>query len=179
MTDAELFAFTDVCKDLMRVFPKRLEEFEKAQLHRDYFKALRRFSVSQVQAGAEAWMQRGKYFPKPAEWIDSIPKQAPTALVDVPAMSPMEAREYQRAERLRYEDQPCGCRDCVAAQVSEKPVRFVPEFTADDRERKVRDGERIVTAGHWAHGTELARYYKAKADFYEAYYKALAKKGMR
>lgn len=169
MTDGELFRFVDVWNDLARVFPKRLDDHEKQQMQRDYFRAMRRFPLSQIEAGAEVWIQRGKYFPKPAEWMDAIPKQSAVVTLDVPAMSEGESRAYQRAEAMRYEDQPCGCPKCREAEVTDKPLRFVPEFTPDDRERKVRDGERVVTAGHWAHGYELARWYEARANFYEAF----------
>lgn len=174
MTDAELFQFADVFKGLERVFPKRLEEHERQRMSGDYFKILRKFPLPQVQAGAEAWMQRGKYFPKPAEWIDAMPRRVQPR-VELETLSSTEADAYRRAERLRYEDAPCGCRACREAGVHEKPIRFVPEFHPDGSERRVREGEREVTAGHWAHGAELFAYYQAKADFYEAYYAALQK----
>jgi hypothetical protein len=165
MLDGELFAFMDTFRDLQRVFPKRLDEHEQARIGGDYFKALRRFPLRQVQDGAEVWIQRGKYFPKPAEWIDAIPR--PGAVVrDVPTLSEADARDYQHAERLGYEGPTCRCGECIAAGVTEKPLRFVPEISADGRDRLVRIGERTVTAGHWAHGQELARWYQARADFW-------------
>ena len=167
MNDGELFAFVDVFRGVQRVFGKRVQDHEEGQMHRDYFKALRRFTIDQVKAGAEAWTQRGKYFPKPAEWIDAIPRrEAPT--VNVPALSEQDARDYARAEQLRYEGSPCTCRECVQAGMAERATRFVPEFV-DDHARLVRFGERIVTAGHWAHGFELARWYQARADFYNKF----------
>jgi len=165
MTDAEMFVFVDAFKGLLRVFPKRLEEHEQAQMHRDYFKALRRYTVQQVQAGAEAWMQRGKYFPKPAEWIDAIPRRQPAA-VEVSELSAVEAREWVDAERRGVEGEACGCVACRAAGI-DKPTRFVPEFNADDTDRRAQLGQRLVTRGHWAHGVELARWYRARADFWE------------
>lgn len=170
MMDSELTPFIAVCNDLMRVFPKRMDDHDKNQLHRDYFKALRRFSFGQVEHGAEAWMQRGKFFPKPAEWIDAIPQRKEQA-IEYPAMSEQDARDYRHAELLRYEDAPCHCRECVGADVTEKPLRFVPDVSADGGERKVRDGDRVVVAGHWAHGNELRRWYVARANFYEAFVK--------
>jgi hypothetical protein len=46
----------------------------------------------------------------------------------------------------------------------------VPEFDGYDCERKVFDQgrARIVTAGHWAHGEELAGYYTARAEYLAA-----------
>lgn len=173
-----MFTFADVVRGLRRVFPKRMEDHELRQMDVDYFKALRRFPLAQVQAGAEAWMQRGKYFPKPAEWIDSIPRRA-TVAVDIPAMSEAEASDYRRAEKLRYDDRPCVCPRCREVGVTDKPLRFVPEVNPDGTDRKVRDGDRIVVAGHWAHGAELARWYQAKGDFYERFYAWIATKSMR
>lgn len=172
-----MFTFADVVRGLRRVFPKRLDDHELRQMDADYFKALRRFTLQQVQAGAETWIQRGKYFPKPAEWIDSIPRRT-TIAPDISAMSEDEMREYHRAEGLRYEDQACSCRACREAEVSDKPIRFVPDLDRDGRERKLKDGDRIVAAGHWAHGSELARWYQAKGDFYERFYAWIATKTM-
>jgi hypothetical protein len=93
-------------------------------------------------------------------------------------MTEAEAREYQRAEALKYEDRPCSCQACKAAGVDWKPLRFVPEFTADGFDRKVRDPfkDRIVTAGHWAHGAELAGYWRARGEFYAKWTALLGKK---
>jgi hypothetical protein len=173
MNDVELFAFMDVFRKLLKVFPKRGDAHDVTDLGSSYFKALRRRTLKEVSAGADAWLEHGRFFPKPAEWLRSIPRQMERPAVQ--AMAEDEAREYRRAEGLRYEDQPCRCRECVAAGISDKPLRFVPEFTADDADRKVFDpiGKREVTAGHWAHGAELARWYVARADFWNAYYTAI------
>lgn len=167
MTQSEEFQFAEVVRGLERVFPKkRFEEHERTERLKVYAKAFRRFSLAQVSAGADAWLARGKFFPKPAEWIDAMPKQR--ASVEIPAMTTPEAEDYRRAERLRYEDAPCVCIACKQADVTEKALRFVPTYDADGQERRMRDGDRIVTAGHWAHGRELAGWYRAKADFYDA-----------
>lgn len=166
MIDGELFAFVDVFKNLLRVFPKRLEEHEGAQIQRDYFKALRRFTIHQVTAGADAWMQRGRYFPKPAEWIDAIPRRA--SAPEIPELSVAQASEWLAAERRGYEGDPCSCIDCREAIVDDKSTRFVPEFDDLGNDLRVKIGERIVTRGHWAHGRELRRWYQARADFWES-----------
>ncbi len=167
MNDSELFAFMDLFRSVTRVFPIRGDEDAVRDLGASYFKALRRVSLKEIQAGAEVCIQRGKHFPKPAEWLEAIPRRAEA--VDVPVMEDAEAREYHRAETLKYEDAPCTCAACKEAHVEWKPVRFVPEFLADGSDRKVRDPikDRIVTAGHWAHGWELAGYYRAKGAFYQ------------
>lgn len=128
-----------------------------------YFHALKRLTITEVIAKADAWLATADKFPKPAQWAEQIIHRAAPPL---PVLSASDVTEYLRAETLRHEDDPCGCRECREAEVSDKPLRFVPEFTPDDRDRKVRCGERIVTAGHWAHGYELARFYQARADFW-------------
>lgn len=166
MTDVDLFAFMDAFRGLQRVFPKRLDDLQTTQLGQSYFKALRRFPLSQVQAGADAWIQRGKFFPKPAEWMDAIPR-ARTTQPAIPELSALEASDYLAAERRRYDGEPCGCPACRSAGVDHRPTRFVPEFDAiTGLDLRARIGERVVVRGHWAHGDELARWYAAKEKFW-------------
>jgi hypothetical protein len=177
VSDAEALEFNAVFMALKGTFRLRGERAETDLVRDSYFKALRRYTLQQVRAGADAWTQRGKFFPKPAEWIEAIPRRQIGA--DMFAMSAEQAHEWRRAEALRWEDRPCLCHACKTAGVSEKPLRFVPEFTEDDRDRKVKLDDRIVTAGHWAHGDELARWYQAKGDFYEKFYALCAEKSAR
>lgn len=174
MSDAEIFQFMSTFKSLTRVFPLRGDGHSIDDMGASYFKALRRFELPQIQAGADRCVQQLKRFPRPAEWIDMIPRRE--SAPDLLAMTNEQAHEYRRAEALRYEDKPCGCRACKDAEMTEKPLRFVPEISSDGSDRKVRLDDRIVVAGHWAHGQELARWYDAKASFYNAFYAALAKK---
>lgn len=176
MTDGELFAFCDVVRGLERVFPRRVDEHERGQRDRAYFGALKRFPLGSVQAGADAWMQRGKFFPKPAEWIDAIPR-AKAASVEIPAMTEAESQDYRRAEAMRYEDKPCRCHECQSVKI-DKPIRFVPTLDRNGDELRRREGDRTVTAGHWAHGAELARWYKSRADFYEQYVRFVGSKAI-
>lgn len=173
MTERELVVFLETFRSLARVFPRRGEADDLQQLGASYFTALRPYPLAQVQAGAEVCLQGSRYFPKPAEWIAAMPRSAPAA--DGPTLTRAEAETYADAERRSYEREPCRCAACVAAGVDWKPQRFVPEVTADDRDRTVRDPirDRIVTAGHWAHGVELAGYYRAKGTFYAQYHAAL------
>lgn len=166
MTDTELFPFMDLFRSVARIFPIRGAEHEVRDMGASYFKTLRRYTLQQVQVGAEGCLQRCKHFPKPAEWIDLIPRHTAQA-AEVPMMTEAQAHAYVRAESLRYEDAPCGCAECLEANVNWKPLRFVPE-TDGEHDRMVRDPlrDRTVTAGHWAHGFELQRYYQAKGAFY-------------
>ena len=165
----------DVVRDLRVVFPLRGTEHETGQLTRAHFKALRKYPLSAVRAGAETGLLHWKHFPKPAEWIDAIPRRV-NGPVDVPVLSDSAAREYRRAEAMRWQDEPCRCAACVAAHVCDQPVRFVPEFNDDGRDRKVKDpiGDRIVTAGHWAHGQELLGYWLGRERFFSMFKRVVA-----
>jgi hypothetical protein len=79
-----------------------------------------------------------------------------------------EAVAYRRAVQRRYQDAPCGCGLCQAASVTDRPLRFVPTLTRDGDEVKVwcPPIPRLVIAGHWAHGVELARWYAARDIFF-------------
>lgn len=160
-----MFAFMDTFRGLLRIFPKRLDEHDQQHMGASYFKTLRKYPLAQIQAGAEGWIQRGKYFPKPAEWIDAIPRERQRA-VELQTLSDEDGRAHRRAEALCYEDAPCHCRECRAAGVTDRPLRYVPEVNEDGSDRKALDGDRTVTVGHWAHGAELARWYEARADFW-------------
>jgi hypothetical protein len=83
-------------------------------------------------------------------------------------MTERESQEHRRAEQRGYEDEPCGCDLCQQAGVTHRYLRFVPEWNADGRDRRVRDplSDRTVVAGHWAHGEELRRWYVAKEAFW-------------
>lgn len=158
----------DVFKDLVRVFPFRGTEKDQQHAGSAYFKALKRFPLDLVAAGAEKYIATNKHFPKPVEWQAYIPARRQTVADEVVEMTADEAREWHRADVLRYEDAPCICRVCTAAGIHTRPIRYVPERTADDVERKVLDPttNKVVTAGHWAHGEELVRWYRAKEHFW-------------
>lgn len=165
MHAGELFAFMAIFRDLMKVFPKRAGEDDIEPMAKLYFRALSRFELADIQAGADAWTQRGKFFPKPAEWRDAIPRRDSerAALVE---MTPSEAAEYLDAERRRFEGDPCSCRQCQGAGVTHRFLRFVPEQDEQGRDARALIGKRIVVRGHWAHGYELDRWYAARDRFW-------------
>jgi hypothetical protein len=129
-----------------------------------YFHVLKKYPLTAVIAKADQWLEREAKFPKPAEWAAVIVRRA----VELPVLSQDDAKDYRRAELLGWEDTPCGCSDCLKAGVHEKPLRFVPIEGRDGAYRKATDPllNRTVTAGHWAHGFELFRWYDARASFY-------------
>jgi len=148
----------------------RVKEADMKELVNTYFRVLNGARLDAVLAGAKVCLTKCKAFPKPVEWLDAIPKTVPGRPVasDYRTLSPDEAAEWSRAERLCYEDAPCQCALCQTAGVTHRPLRFVPQFTADDRDELVihPNKPRPVTAGHWAHGEEFARWYRAKEEFY-------------
>lgn len=177
MQDADLFEFMAIFRELLGVFPKRLDEAEIGSLSKAYFHALRRFTIPQLRAGADVWVQRGKFFPKPSEWRESVPREAvqSVALVE---LTPVEAAEHLDAERLCYQGEPCACRRCQGAGVTHRFLRYVPESDEYGRDAKALIGERVVTRGHWAHGEELAGWYAAKDRFRADYLALLARMSM-
>ncbi len=174
MQDADLFAFMAIFRQLLGVFPKRMAEDEIGDLSRAYFATLRRYSIAELQAGADTWMQRGKFFPKPAEWRESIPRVVAQAVALAP-LPPSEAAEYLDAERRHFDGDPCGCRRCIGAGVDHRLTRYVPESDDDGRDLRGLIGERSVVRGRWLHGDELRRWYEAR-DAFNATFPALAAK---
>ena len=177
MQDGELFAFMAMFRDLLGVFPKRLDEHEIGTLSKAYFQALRRFSIPELQAGADAWTQRGKFFPKPAEWREAIPRMAVVAAALVP-LTPVDAAEYLDAERRQYEGDPCSCRRCVSAGVDHRFTRYVPEADEHGRDLRGLIGERAVVRGRWLHGDDLKRWYEARDSFMAKFQQIAASRRM-
>ena len=164
MTDSDDDAFGEIFNKLRRLFRLLGEPRDIAQVSAAYFKALKRWPLTAVTAGAEQWIVTGKRFPKPAEWIESIPKR-PRMAAAVP-ISPEEAADYQYASRVRFEDAPCHCEACQRAGITHRPVRFVPACSTDDPAVKAELGETLWRRAHWAHGEELRRWYAARDHFF-------------
>ncbi|HLX21656.1 MAG TPA: hypothetical protein VKR23_16035 [Gaiellaceae bacterium] len=163
MVDQDFDAFAVEAARVATIFRFRASPIELKQITQAYFKAFKGRPLPVVVAGAEAWIEKGGRFPKPAEWIAAMPR---AGVLDRPLMGKAEAAEWTRAERLRWEDLPCACVACLAAGI-DRPLRFVPEVDEDGRDRHVVDPSgRLVTSGHWAHGVELLVWYAAKDAFY-------------
>ena len=144
-----------------------------------YFAVLQAYSLRDVTNKAEQWLKTETRFPKPTEWANAFAK---AAVVPIPEPGEDDKSVWLEAERRGYEARVCSCRPCKAAGITElQPIRFVPEFVEDNfvednlelerggdgyRDKHVRIGNRVVTAGHWAHGEELVGYYRAKAAFW-------------
>lgn len=177
MTDGEVFPFMETLRSVIRVFPVRGDEHDVQQLGASYFKALRRYPLAMVQAGADRVIQQNKHFPKPAEWLDAIPRA--TAGASGPEeLSAFDRDEWLAAERGRWEQPSCKCSECKFAGVTDRPMRFVPNIDADGQDSRGLIGERQVTRGHWIHGQDLSRWYAAKDEFWRLFKAFVPKKAM-
>ena len=165
-TDRRMFdqAFTNMA----RAFRLKLKPAELEELTTTYFKILGTAPLEAVLAAGKTVLEQSRTFPKAADWFQALPAGAREMTTDCRVMHADELAEYHRAERQRYEDEPCGCLACQLASVTERPLRFVPDFDADDRPERAFDNtrNRIVVSGHWAHGDELARWYVARDHFF-------------
>lgn len=165
MIEADYEAFGNEFRRLSSAldrFPPRGDEL--ATKVDAYFHALKKYPLSEVVLKADKWLETEKKFPAPAEWAGVIVRRS----VPLPTLTDAESREYRDAEKRRWEGEPCNCASCFQAGVNEKPIRFVPDLTRDERDDAALDPvtNRLVCRGHWAHGWELARWYEAKANFY-------------
>lgn len=174
MRDVDLVPFTATFHRLRGVFALRGDHAEIQQIVAVYFKVLRRYPIEAVTAGADLWAEKGTRFPKPVEWITSMPRRITAEVLEV---SQDEAGEYLRAERLRFEDEPCSCRACLAAGVTHRCLRYVPEQHDLGGDAKGRIGDRVIVRGRWIHGDALARWYVARDAFWAPYQRVV--KGLR
>lgn len=164
MNDRDTSEFSALFRRVAGVYRARVDE----DVASTYFRVLRPFALADLARAADAWIAKEPRFPKPAEWRGSLSPDA-SQVRDLRVMTWVEAKDYADAERRGYEGDPCGCVECKAVGVDHRFLRFVPEFTANDTDLKVFDPirQREVTAGHWAHGHELARWYVAKEAFWQ------------
>lgn len=179
MLDTDFEKFQRAFHRLAGLFRLRLHGQALEELAQSYFKILIEYELSDVFEAAKAVIEKQRTFPKPIDWLRAIPKRRPELPASLdPDLTDAEAYEWRRAHDRRWEDEPCACLLCQEAGASDKPLRFVPEFLVDDRERRVRNLrlDRVVTAGHWAHGSELVGYYQARAAFYARFYETLGRK---
>lgn len=171
--------FEGLFRSLVEAYHPRAVDKETLNVYRS---TLSIFPLSVLVQAAQTLRQTRHRFPTTGDWAIEAARlqqrQYRTATrADVPQLSREETQVWRRAEFLHWEDTPCGCLLCVAANVTEKLLRFVPEVEGEDeRDRHVQltDSGRIVTAGHWAHGDELACWYRARARFWATYRRVAA-----
>lgn len=166
MIDKDYEAFTREFARLSAALERFRSTPQEAAAKADaYFHVLKAFTLEQVIGKADRWLATETKMPRPVEWAGVV---VPAATAPLRELTAREAAEYRQAEVSGYEGEPCACPSCVEAGVHDKPIRFVPDLDADDHPIHARDAgrNRVVTAGHWAHGHELARWYAAKFAFW-------------
>jgi hypothetical protein len=151
-------AFGRVCGAFRRTFKAN----EAEDLTRTYFKILEAHPLALVLRAGKQLMSVSRKFPLAADWlatVEALAHQTP----DVRQMTTTELDVYASAEAARWEGGPCGCAACVTA--GSPPIRFVPTCaTADTYEQAYNPRtQRVQLVGHWAHGAELASWYRARA----------------
>lgn len=176
MTDQDVTAFGAVFLKLRNVFNLRGDKADVRQAMEAYFRVLKGWPLRSVEAGADAWLTRGEHFPKPAQWLDAIPKAKAAGLLVLPED---DADVYRRAVAAGYEGPSCACHECDLAGVSHRLLRYVPDFDADGADvRMLLDGK-VVVRGHWAHGEELKAFYVARDAFWALWDKYRGKRPRR
>jgi hypothetical protein len=168
MTEPEYGTFDRAFRRVSGAFRLKVREGELETLSRTYFRVLDYAPLEDVLAAGKTCLASCRRFPKVAEWVAALP--APpivTVAADLRVLPTPEREAYDRAEALRYQDDPCSCWACQDAGVTDRPVRFVPDEVNGVLDRAIDTvRNRIVITGHWAHGDELARWYVARDAFF-------------
>lgn len=139
----------------------------------EYWRVLEPLSLEEFTAAVTHWIDDETRFPKPADLKISARSRQRHAPSVLPLASVMERDAYLDAERTYWERPPCTCLECHAAQVDEHARRFVPREETD-RVLLSANTDRTMIPGGWVHGVALARWYAARATFYETYYRICA-----
>lgn len=170
MTSEDRPTFEHAFNRIAKTFRLKLSDERRAELCRSYFELFSGAKLDDVVTAGETCLRRCKTFPKPVEWFAALPATVKDTTPELRRMTVTEAQEWTRAERNRWNGDPCTCFLCQDAGVTERLLRFVPEFTDDDREIRVFHPilNRAVVQGHWAHGDELRRWYVAKDAFFSS-----------
>ena len=168
MTEPEFGTFDRAFGRVYGAFRLKLKEAELATLSRTYFKVLAHAPLDDVLAAGKACLATCRRFPTVAEWAHALPAPVVAHVsADLRVMATDEREAYWRAEALRWSDDPCGCVECREAGMSAYAIWFVPDDVHGVLERAIDTvRNRVVVTGHWAHGDELARWYRARDTFF-------------
>ena len=173
MTLADRPKFDEIVQRVAVLLPQRAPS--KATLGAvttAYFEALEPWPVDVIARSARTLVQDRKVFPTLADWIAALgpaPGAAPTPAGGQRTMSLAEIVEWEHArrstaDRERYQGEPCRCDACRTAGVDHRFLRFVPDEDAAGSLQRAWHPQRreVVITGHWAHGWELDRWYRAR-----------------
>jgi hypothetical protein len=164
MIDSDSGTFEGAFKRLSGALNRKWTTAQFHEVSRTYFDTLKHASLEDVLA-AEVTLRARQRWPKVSDWIAALPVHV-APFSDARVMGTSEIREYLRAMRLHCQDAPCNCPACLAANVTQQPLRFVPDVMDGGEARAFFQARnRLVVTGHWAHGLELARWYAAREVF--------------
>jgi hypothetical protein len=167
MTEADFGTFDRAFRRVVGAFRLKVKPVEVEELTRTYFRILDTAPLEDVLAAGKTCLATCHKFPKPAEWLAALPAAPVAVHADLRVMGTTEREDYARAETLRYEDTPCGCLLCQEADITHRPLRFVPDEILGVLDKAIdSERNRIVVTGHWARGDELARWYVARDAFF-------------
>ena len=169
MTYEDRPAFRRAFQRIVETFRLKLRPVAAETLEDMYFEILEHAPLDQVLEAGKECAATCRTFPKPMTWLAALPNGAARKPEpDQRTMGVTECHGYHDAERLHWQDEPCPCLTCQAADITHLPLRFVPEFHDEGPEIRVFDAVRgrVVVAGHWAHGDELAAWYRAREVFF-------------
>lgn len=168
MTDFDYAQFEKAFGRVLTAFRLKLSAIERDELTRTYFKILDVHRIEDVVIAGKRCIEKHRTFPKAADWLAELAPVAATCPPDRRVMSVVEADELTRAVAMRFEDHPCLCSECVRAGIDAQPLRYVPSLRLDEDLEQAFDARRgrLEVVGHWAHGEELAAWYRARAAFY-------------
>jgi hypothetical protein len=168
MVEPEFGTFDRAFRRVYGAFRLKLKAAEIETLSRTYFKVLADAPLDDVLTAGKACLTTCRKFPTVAEWVHALPAPAIAHVsADLRVMATHERETYTRAEALRWSDAPCGCWPCENAGMADYALRFVPDDVHGVLERAIDTvRNRIIVTGHWAHGDELARWYRARDMFF-------------
>jgi hypothetical protein len=156
-------AFRRVCG----AFRLKVTEVEQTDLSRTYFRLLEPYPLDRVLTVGKRLLETQRKFPAIADWLAACDHGLTVVPPDRRQFTVSEIDLHDRAERLRYQDEPCGCLECYEFGVQDVPRRFVPTVTGGVEERAFHPRKNaVVIVGHWAHGAELRRWVDAREAFF-------------
>ena len=158
-------AFGRVCG----AFRLKFKGNEAEELTQTYFKLLEAYPLADVLVAGKRLMTVRQKFPMAADWIMTLDAMLAASHTTSPTTADVRQDEhdgtatYASAEAARWEGGPCGCAACVTA--GSRPIRFVPTCASADTYEQAYNPrtQRVQIVGHWAHGAELAAWYRARA----------------
>ena len=163
MIETDFGSFERAFKRASAATQHRWKAIDDADVVRTYFRLLEGWPLELVMQAFKTCCQTLKHFPKVPELIARLEATRPLEAPRWRQMTHTESTEQARAAAIGFQDEPCRCLDCQAADVTDRPVRFVPTLDGELEERAFNPQRaRVELVGHWAHGEELRRWYAAR-----------------